>query len=293
MGFVTMRLGLFAINYGSCADPATAVSVAQHAELAGFESVWTGEHIVLARPQPQGSFPPELPFLDTGVALTLIAAHTTTLKIGSGVIVLPLRNPVLLAKELASIDVVSNGRLIVGVGAGYLPEEFGAVGVPLAGRGARMDDSMRALRALWAMEHPRHHGTFASFEGIDAYPRPLQTRGPALVVGGESRAALARAVTLADGWYGFGTDPTQTAELLEDLRRATATHSRPPWLGALEITVTPRGRLNRSIVDRYEELGVDRLVLLPDPDADWQERHRPVPVARIMQTIEDAASLYL
>src|SRR5437660_12659359 len=123
-----MKLGLFAINYGTCGDPEVAVDVARYAEAAGFESVWTGEHIVLPDPRPARlPFPPTLPLLDTTVALTLIATHTRSIKVASGIIVLPLRNPVLLAKELASIDVVSDGRLIVGVAAGYIEAEFGAL----------------------------------------------------------------------------------------------------------------------------------------------------------------------
>jgi alkanesulfonate monooxygenase SsuD/methylene tetrahydromethanopterin reductase-like flavin-dependent oxidoreductase (luciferase family) len=106
-----MKFGMFAINYGTCADPDAAVQIAQHAEQAGFESVWSGEHIVLPDPaRPGFSISPSLPFLDTTVALTLVAAHTRTIKVGSGIIVLPLRNPVILAKELASIDVVSGGQ---------------------------------------------------------------------------------------------------------------------------------------------------------------------------------------
>src|SRR5579859_7286998 len=202
-----VKIGLFAINYGTCADPEAAVRVARHAEDAGFESVWTGEHVALPDPSPPGfTMPPTLPLLDTIVGLTLVAAHTSTIKVGSGLIVLPLRNPVVLAKELASVDVVSGGRLIAGFGAGYVRAEFAAAGVPMAGRGEMMDDYIRALRALWSMDSPRYQGRFVSFSGIGAHPRPLQRTGPPIVVGGEARAALRRAVMLADGWYGFSMD---------------------------------------------------------------------------------------
>ena len=144
----SMKFGLFAINFGSCSDPEAAVRVALHAEAAGFESVWTGEHVVLPEPAATRSLPPSLPMLDTIVSLTLVATHTSSIKVGSGIIVLPLRNPVVLAKELASVDVVSNGRLVVGVGAGYIPAEFEAVGVPITERGGRMDDYIDAMRAL-------------------------------------------------------------------------------------------------------------------------------------------------
>jgi probable F420-dependent oxidoreductase len=229
-----MKLGLFAINYGTCADPASAIELARYAESAGFESVWTGEHVALPDPQPPGfSMPPDLPFLDTIVALTLIATHTKTVKVASGIIELPLRNPILLAKELASVDAVSNGRLIVGVGAGYLSQEFAAVGVPLEDRGRRMDEYIGALRALWLMERPHYEGKFVSFRGIDAQPRPVQRLGPPLVVGGESGASLRRAVTMANGWYGFFLDLPTTRRCLDRLRTIASQSDRLPELGQL------------------------------------------------------------
>ena len=285
-----MKLGLFAINYGTCADPELAVRVAQHAEAAGFESVWTGEHVALPDPAPRGFvMPPALPFLDTIVALTLVAAHTSTIKVASGIIELPLRNPVILAKELASVDVVSKGRLIAGFGAGYVRQEFAAVGVPLAGRGERMDDYIRALRALWSMNNPEYHGRFVTFAGIDAQPRPQQRPGPPVVVGGEAPAALRRAVSMANGWYGFSMDLPETRRHVDALRQVGKEHERPDELGRLELTVTPAGPLDRATVDQYEELGIDRLVLLPQPDADRTQRHTPVPVDRILRNIDMVA----
>lgn len=166
-----MKLGLFAINYGTCADPEIAVRVAAHAEAAGFESVWAAEHVVLPDPSPPGfSLPPTLPLLDPVVALTLVAARTTTIRLGTGVIVLPLRNPVVLAKELASVDVVSGGRLIAGFAAGYVRDEFAAVGVPMAGRGDRVADYIRAMRALWSMPRPEYQGQFVSSAALTRIP---------------------------------------------------------------------------------------------------------------------------
>jgi probable F420-dependent oxidoreductase len=285
-----MKFGLFAINYGTCADPEVAVRVAQHAEAAGFESVWTGEHVVLPDPQPDSlPFPPTPPLLDTVVALTAVACHTTTIRVASGIIVLPLRNPVILAKELASVDVVAKGRLIVGVGGGYIPCEFDAVGVPMAERGERMDDYLGALRAMWSMDKPEHHGPFASFSGIDAHPRPVQRPGPPIVVGGGNRAVLRRAVTMAEGWYGFNVDLELARRFVEALGDVANLHQRPADLGRLEITVTPAGTLDRAVVEQYEQLGVDRLVLLPQPDADRDHRHLPVPVDRILHNIDMVA----
>lgn len=286
-----MKFGLFAINYGTCAEPETAVEVARHAEAAGFESVWTGEHVALPDPQPPGFvIPPTLPFLDTIVALTVVATHTSTIRVASGIVLLPLRNPVVLAKELASVDVISRGRLIVGVGAGYRPEEFAAVGVPIAERGERMDEYIAALRALWTMDRPSYHGRLVSFSGIDAHPRPVQRPHPPIVVGAESRPALRRAVTNANGWYGFSLDVAGTRRAVDTLHRLAAEHERPAALGRLEITVTPNEVMTRAIVDQYGELGVDRLVLLPQPGAPREARHRPVPRDQLLRNIDTAAA---
>jgi probable F420-dependent oxidoreductase len=286
-----MKVGLFAINYGTCGDPQAAVQVAQAAEAAGFESVWTGEHIVLPDPRSDRSpLPPETAMLDTVVALTLIAAHTAQLRLGSGIIVLPQRNPLVLAKELASLDVVSNGRLIVGVGAGYLEPEFAAIGVPMERRGARMDDYLRALRAVWTMDRPSHSGEFSSFSGVAAYPRPVQQPMPPIVVGGGSAGALRRAVTMGNGWYGFGLDLEHTRQCVEAITRAADRFERPGELGELELTVTPVDGFDRRIVEQYAEAGVHRLVFLPQPDAPRRERHLTVPVDRILRNIEAIAA---
>jgi alkanesulfonate monooxygenase SsuD/methylene tetrahydromethanopterin reductase-like flavin-dependent oxidoreductase (luciferase family) len=141
------------------------------------------------------------------------------------------------------------------------------------------------------MEHPRHRGRFASFEGIDAWPRPVQRPGPPLIVGGESRAALVRAVTAAHGWYGFSLDLVALKRFIAALARLAAEHERPAELGRLEITVTPHGGLDRDVIERYEELGVDRLVLLPEPAVELGDRHRPVPLDRILRNIDRVAHI--
>lgn len=287
-----MQIGLFAINYGTCGDPGAAIQVAQAAESAGFDSVWSGEHIVLPDPQAGRSpLPPRTPLLDIAVSLTLIAAHTRTLRLGSGIIVLPQRNPLVLAKQLASVDVVSSGRLIVGVGAGYLVQEFEALGIPLALRGRRMDDYIRALRAIWTQRPARYQGEFVSFSGVTAYPQPVQQPSPPIVIGGESPAALLRATTMGNGWYGFGLTPDQTQQLIEALRRAAGEHQRPAELGHLELSVTPVGTFDERSVERYAALGVDRLIVLPKPDATLRERHAALPVDNIRRNIEHVSDI--
>lgn len=262
-----MELGLFGINMGAGAMPGQLTATAQAAEAAGFESLWVGEHVVLPDPQvPPSPMDPREPVLDPLVALTWLAAATSTIRLATGIVILPQRNPVVLAKELASLDVVSGGRLTFGIGVGYLEPEFRAVGAQFADRGRITDDHLDAMAALWYGERPEHHGPFVDFAGVDAHPRPVQRPVP-IVVGGHAPAAFRRAVRRGHGWYGFALTPTDTERCLAGLRRAADEVERPPELGGLEITVTPRGRLTAERVAAFAELGVDRLVVMPRPGA--------------------------
>lgn len=260
-----MRFGLFGINNGALADPDSMVRAAQAAEAAGFDSVWTGEHVVLPDPQaPPSPAPPHLAMLDPAVALAYIAAHTTTIALATGIIILPQRNPLVLAKEMASVDVVSKGRLWFGYAAGYLHQEFAALGIPFGDRGARCDEYLDAMLELWGSESPTFAGETVRFSGIDAHPRPVQRPHPRLIVGGHSAPAYRRAVRRANGWYGFAMPPAAVATCIDGLQRAAAEVDRPAELGELELTVTPPpGPVDAATVDAYRELGVARLVMLP------------------------------
>jgi probable F420-dependent oxidoreductase len=239
------------------------VRVAKACEDAGLESVWTGEHVVLPDPQaPPSPATPDTPFLDPSVALAHLAAHTKTLRLGTGIIILPQRNPVELAKELASLDVVSGGRLLFGLGAGYLEPEFRALGANVEERGAVTDEAIDVLRALWTQEKPAFDGRFYAFSGIDAHPRPVQKPHPPIVIGGMSRAAARRAAARGDGWYGFFTNPEITARSLGWIREACDAGLRSDAQGALEFSVTPPPGITPDLVKQYAELGVDRIIAL-------------------------------
>jgi probable F420-dependent oxidoreductase len=275
-----VHLGLFLVNFDVCAtDPAAAARIARAAEAAGWESVWTGEHYVMPDPPvPASPGTPDRPMLDPFVALAHLAAHTRTLRLGTGVTVVPHHHPLVLAKLVASLDVVSGGRFLFGVGVGYLEPELTALGVPLAERGSRTDDYLAAMRAVWAGDVTGYRGRHVAFSGVRAEPRPLRPGGPPLHVGGYVASSFRRAVTGADGWYGFALDPDGTDRMLAELRRAGERYERPADLGPLEISITPHPSvaLDDATLAAYADLGVTRLIVLPPregrTDADAQVR---------------------
>ncbi|MGI5131776.1 LLM class F420-dependent oxidoreductase [Pseudonocardia sp. CA-107938] len=269
----TPSRGIFLHNHTIATDPAAAVEIAVRAEELGYDSVWAAEHVVLPSPRVRPSpMEPEDPIADPLVLLAHLAARTERVLLGTGVLVLPQRNPLVLAKQLATLDVLSRGRLVVGVGAGYLEPELTAIGVPMAERGARTDAYLAAMRSLWEDEKPHADGPFVSFSGVDAHPRPVQRPLP-VVIGGESPAAWRRTARFAQGWYGFRLSPDEVVEQVAGLRRAMAPLP--------QISVTPSLPLDDDAVAAYTRAGVDRLIVAPRPDADlpwlrrWLERHAP------------------
>jgi probable F420-dependent oxidoreductase len=192
--------------------------------------------------------------------LTFLAAHTTRVKLGTGVVILPQRNPLILAKQLASIDELSNGRLLFGLGVGHLQPEMEALGVPFNRRGAIGDEYLAAMHALWHQSKPAYQGKYVAFSNVQAHPQ----RDVQLVVGGHSPAAYRRAVKHGRGWYGYSLEPDAAEGCIAGLQAAAAEVDRPAALGELEISISPpRGIVDRDTVARYAALGVKRLILLP------------------------------
>jgi probable F420-dependent oxidoreductase len=258
-----MRLGVFGINSGTTYPPPDTIKLARLAEEIGFDSIWAGEHVVVPSPRVVPSpMEPLDPILDPLVHLAFVAAATERLLLGTGIIILPQRNPLVLAKQVASLDVLSGGRLVLGIGAGYLEPEMTAIGVPMRDRGARTDDYLAAMRALWSDPGPvEYHGPFVDFAGVDAHPRPLQPGGPSIIVGGHTPAAFRRAVAHGHGWYGFALTADDVERCLDGLRMAATEVARPAELGELEISVTPRRRLDAPALEAFDAAGVHRLVV--------------------------------
>jgi probable F420-dependent oxidoreductase len=281
-----MELGVYGLSAKATLGPADTARLARRAEELGYRSWWVGDHVVLPSPRvPESPMAPTDPILDPLVHLSYVAALTGRMELGTGILILPQRNPVVLAKQVASLDVLSGGRLLLGVAPGYLEPEMTAVGVPLSERGGRTDEYLDAMRQLWSEPEPRFHGRYADFEGVDAHPRPVRPQGPRIVIGGHSPAAYRRAVLKGHGWIGNGGSPQDLATHLEGLREAAAEVSRPARLGRLEITFTQINPVDVSADNalRYAELGVDRLLVYPLPLEDsaevgaFLERHADLP----------------
>ena len=246
-----MELGIQGLN-----TLAQALPSARLAEELGYGSWWAQDHVVLPTGR-DAPIDPRTPIVDPLVHLAHVAAVTARMTLGTAIVILPQRNPLVLAKQAASLDAVSGGRFVLGVGAGWLAAEMAAVGVPPEERGRRTDEYLDAMAALWHDPAPEFHGRHVDFAGVDAHPRPGGLR---VVVGGRSPAAYRRAVGRAHGFYGNGT-PDDLAADLDGLRRAADEVERPARLGALEITAMP---LAPAEAASYADLGVARLVLRPE-----------------------------
>ena len=263
-----MKFALVGVGSGSTVRPEPLTQVAQQAETLGYESVWIPEHLAVpvemqARypGSADGKFPggPGVNLHDPFVALSFVAAHTTTIKLGTGVFVLPLRNTLAVAKAVASLDVLSQGRVIFGIGVGWCEEEFTAVGMPFRDRAARTREAVRVMRTLWTEETPQFSGKFHDFKPIGFNPKPTQDPYPPLVFGGESRAALKRAAELADGWCGIRYTPEGVKPYVGQLEQLTQQAGRD--FSKFEITVglEPGVQPTLDTVKQFEDAGVHRL----------------------------------
>jgi probable F420-dependent oxidoreductase len=256
-----MLFALFPINTSALADPELMARVAVAADEAGIESVFTGEHVVVPDPlAPPSQVPPETVLVHPSTALAFCAAVTKRLKLGTGITLLPSHNPLVVAKEYGSLDHLSGGRLILGIGVGYVPLEYEALGLEFENRGRRTDEYIDAIRAMWTQPSPAFDGEFVSFRGVNAFPRPVQ-QPPPILVGGTSAAAFRRVVERGNGWIGGGGTPDGVRDAQAAIAAASARYDRPGALGEIELTVTPSAALDRVLVTRFEDLGVTRCIV--------------------------------
>ncbi len=264
-----MKIGLQLYLGGDSARPEFLAPATRAIEERGFHQVWLAEHIVLfpeirsAYPYSEdGGFPfdPRLLPLEPFTALAFIAAHSTALRLATGVTVLPQRNPVFAAKQIADVDVLSGGRLDVGLGAGWCLEEIEALGVDPARRGARMDAYLDLMKAIWREETIRFDSPFYSLPDSHSGPKPVQDPHPPLFIGGNSRFAHRRVAQHGDGWFAAALDPEGFAGAVAALHEACAKQERAPDSVRLVIG-PPGGKADLDDVRRYRDAGAEQVVL--------------------------------
>jgi len=261
------------------------LTVAQRAEALGYRSVWVGDHVVFPSRltsrypyHPEGEFPfdPAENFLEPLTVLTYAAACTSKVRLGTGTLIIPYRHPVVTAKMLATIDVLSGGRLIVGAGVGWLAEEFAFLDSPYNQRGARTDEYLQAMKVLWTQAEARYEGRFIRFDAVRCEPKPLQKPHPPIWMGGHSQAALRRTAKLADGWYGhvFWRNPEAFMREIQTIREMAEQNGRDPrtlTYAALAVEKSLEDVV-RHLPD-YRRAGLDHVVL---PFFGWTQKFEDV-----------------
>ena len=267
-----MRLGLHAIGVGAGARRLVIEAVAQAAERLGFSTLWAGEHVVMVdkaqsrypySSDGQIAVPAGADWLDPFIALSFAAAATRKICVATGVLLLAEHNPVIVAKRAASLDFVSDGRLVLGVGVGWSKEEFDALGIPFARRGLRTNEYVEAMRVLWREDVASFAGEFVSFSGVRVNPKPVHRRKIPIVIGGNSDAALRRVAQIGDGWYGFNLSGVGAVrDRLTLLREFCRDAGRE--VTDLDICVAIENPRPQDLA-ALDELGVQELVLVEAP----------------------------
>lgn len=267
-----MKIGLFTPLAAEMASPELASEIACVAEECGFESLWVPEHAVLF-----DDYAPNYPYsedgrmpggasanvLDPFPVLSFFAACTKTIRLGTGVMILPQRNPIYAAKEIASLDVLSGGRVDVGIGVGWLEEEMRALGIPWEHRGARTDSYVSVMKALWCEDPSAYSDEFYSLPECRFAPKPVQRPHPPLVFGGESRPALRRIAESGQGWNAAMKSPGEMRALFAELDPLLSQAGRSR--SELEITVMPGRDLTADDLTAYRDVGVDQIVVYGAP----------------------------
>jgi len=268
-----MRTGLHALGIGTGARPEIIRAVSSAAEQAGFVTLWAGEHVAMVD-EPRSRYPyaadgrftvpADADWLDPLLCLTLAASVTASIGLATGILLLPEHNPVLAAKQIATLDVLCGGRLTLGVGIGWSAEEFAALGVPFERRGARTAEYVGALRALWSADVASFDGEFTRFDGIRVYPKPVRGGRIPVVAGGNSDTALRRVAAIADGWYGFGLTLDDAVERAGALAGYCRDRGRSPADLSIAVALTDA---SPAAVPLLERAGVTEVVLLGTPPA--------------------------
>jgi probable F420-dependent oxidoreductase len=281
-----MKIGLFAMGIGVGARPLTVRRIAETAERVGFATLWVGEHVVLfdhvdsKYPYSEsGDFgvAGDADWLDPFATLTYAGALTSRIRLATGICLLPEHNPIILAKQIATIDQLCGGRFVFGVGIGWSAEEFAALGIPFERRAHRTLEYLQVMRKLWTDEVTNFHGEFVNFDRARSYPKPAQGGRLPVWFGGESAPALRRVAEHGAGWHAFDLDPAEAKAKIEKLRVLMSEKGRNSK--EVEIAVSPfRKRVTTDDLARYRDAGVDEIVIVTNPPENeaetvgWVER---------------------
>lgn len=271
-------MGLHALGIGAGANRAVVDAVAKAADHHGFATLWAGEHVVMVD-DPASTYPysddgkitvpARADWLDPLICLSFAAAATTTIGVATGVLLLPEHNPVLVAKQAASLDRLSNGRFTLGIGIGWLKEEFDALGVPFARRTQRTQEYVDVIRTLWREDVATFHGEFVDFASIRVNPKPVRDGRIPIVLGGNSDAAMQRIAAWGDGWYGFNLDDVAAvADRVELIDRLCRDAGRDR--AELRLAVALR-QPEPADVSALAELSIDELVIVAAPPHNVDE----------------------
>src|SRR5229473_2790551 len=288
---------IFRSRYRPTVDPAWVRTVATTAERLGFSTIWAPEHVVLLEqyaskyPYSSGEFPApaDTPIADPFTTLAYAAACTSKIRLGTGICLVPEHNPLVLAKTVATVDRLSGGRFILGVGVGWLAEEFAALGIPFERRGARTREYIEVMRKLWTERSNSHQGEFVNFTNVLSYPKPVSGKGVPVWFGGESNPALRRVAEYGDGWIGFNLLPDQAAEKIKRIEELLRANGRKR--SDVHLAVSPyTNPIKTDDLKRYRDAGVEEIALLSGRSGTEREM-----VARLEQMarefVEPAANL--
>ena len=266
-----MRIGLSAIGFGTLAAPSLIRAVVANAERLNFSTVWAPEHVVLLDrytshyPYSTGSNGEFLAPTDIAInypfpTLSYAAACTSRIRLATGICLVPEHNPLVLAKTVATVDYLSGGRVILGVGIGWLAEEFQALGIPFERRANRTREYIEAMRRLWRDDHSSYRGEFVRFEDVRSYPKPVQGKLP-VWFGGESGPALRRVADYGDGWFGLNVSPEEAATKIRRIEQLL--HENGRHRSDVELAVSPYVRpITIDDLKRYRDAGADEVELV-------------------------------
>lgn len=266
-----MKAGISFANSGPFSRPDLFAQLARDAEELGFESIWTVEHVII--PQPHMPYPgskdgqmpggDSVAIPDPLIPLAYAAAITSKIKLATGIVIVPQRHPLYLAKQLASLDVLSKGRVILGIGSGWMKEEFDSVDVPFNTRGGRTDESIQAMRALWSDTPASFHGKYYHFHEAKSLPKPVQAGGVPIHVGGHSPAAARRAGCYGDGFFPTIVQPDKLKQIFAQVHEEAGKAGRDP--STIEFSALAPSRLDA--VKAAQDVGAERVVFQPpSPD---------------------------